>query len=159
MLCRWVRVAVVGSGLLLLAGAANSQSAPPPNAIERWNRMTPAQRERELAKLPPARAAQIRERIRQFNSLPPAMRQALIARERRLEQLPPRQQALVRERLTELRQLPPGRAVLVRGAIRRLSALPAAQRRARFASPGFQSRFSPQEQHIIRDITENFPDF
>jgi hypothetical protein len=162
----WLTAAVLGCGLFLSVAAAKPQHAapapetgPPLSAIERWNNMTPAERERELAKLPPARAAWIREHIRQFNSLPPATRQALIERGRRLEQLPPPQQALVRQRLTELRQLPPERAALVRVAIRRFSALPAAQRQARFASPAFQSRFSPQEQQIIRDITGNFPDF
>ena len=50
-----------------------AQTGAPParNPIDRWNRMSPEERERELAKLPPERARLIRERIRRYNQLPP----------------------------------------------------------------------------------------
>jgi hypothetical protein len=168
--------AVVGCALSLPA-VAMAQSGPPPqqppygNApraprprpavtpIERWNQMPPEERERELAKLPPERAAQIRQRIERYNQLPPQVRQALNERAQRLNQLPPERQALVRERLKEFRQLPVERRQEVRRSIRHLSSMPDAQRRARLGNPQFQSHFSPQEQQIIRDISQNFPDF
>jgi Protein of unknown function (DUF3106) len=172
----WLRGVVLGCGLTLPAMMAVAQappqqpSYPPPpraqqrpmpaeNPIERWNRMSPEERERALARLPPARAAQIRQRIERYNQLPPQVREALNERYERLSQLPPQKQALVRERLRELRQLPQERRPEVRRAIRRMSLLPEPERRARMANPAFQSHFSPQEQQIIRDISGNFPDF
>jgi hypothetical protein len=141
--------------------AASGQSAvsqaPAVNPIDRWNQMSPEERERELAKLPPWRARIIRERIRRYNQLPPAEKQALRERYQRFSQLPPEQQALVRRRLQEFRQLPLARRPVVRREVELLRALPEAERRARLNSEEFRTRFSPQEQEIVRDITEIFP--
>jgi hypothetical protein len=168
-----MRAALFSCGLALAlaagVGAAPQDSVVPPpsarvqppaeNSVERWNSMPPDVRERELAKLPPWRAARIRERIRRYNQLPPQERQVLNDQRQILSELPPARQALVRQRLREFRQLPQERRIAVRAAIDRIGALPPAQRQNRFANPGFQSRFSPGEQQIIKDMTENFSGF
>jgi hypothetical protein len=144
------------------AGEPTVASDKPPaerakNPIERWNRMSPEQRERELAKLPPERARQIRERIRRYNQLPPREKAAVDEGYRKFAQLPPDKQEIVRQSMREFRQLPMDRRPLVRREIGRLRLLPEAQREAGMNSEEFQSRFSPRERQIIRDITEYLP--
>jgi hypothetical protein len=139
---------------------ASDQPAAPQsrNPIDRWNQMSPEERERELAKLPPERARQIRERIRRFNQLPPWEKQALRERYQKFAQLSPERQEIVRQRMRDFRQLPPSRRQLVRREIEHLRWLPEPQRGARMNSEEFRSRFSPRERQIVRDITEYLPD-
>ncbi|MGA3039545.1 MAG: DUF3106 domain-containing protein [Bryobacteraceae bacterium] len=150
--------------LLLAAGPARSQQAPgrpatqpDVNPIDRWNRMSPEQRERELAKLPPARAKRIRQRIWEYNHMRPEQRQALDERYQAFSQLPPERQQVVRERLREFRQLPPARQKLVHREVVQLRSMPRAQRQALLNGDEFRSRFSPQERQIIRDLMTSLP--
>lgn len=129
------------------------------NPIDRWNQMSPEERERELAKLPPERARLIRNRIRYYNQLPQPERKALRERYEHFTHLSPEKQAVVRQRLREFRQLPQARRPLVRQAVEQLRSLPESERLARLENEEFRSRFSPDELQIVRDITENFPGF
>jgi len=161
----------LGFGLAILLGVAaaapsrcqqqpdrpTAQAQPAANAIDRWNRMSPEDRERELAKLPPARARLIRERIWRYNHMQPAEQQALRQRYQTFSQLSPDEQQTVRERLRELRQLPAARRPIVHREVQQLRLLPDAQRQARINGDEFRSRFSPQEQQIIRDLTTYIP--
>jgi len=150
-----------------LAGAvaawASPQQEPPAgqqaleNSIDRWNRMSPEERERELAKLPPARARLIRQRIWRYNHMPPEEQQALRERYQTFSQLPPDRRRIVRARLEEFRQLPAARRPVVHQETERLRLLPEAQRQATMNSDEFRGRFSPQEQQIIRDLSTYLP--
>jgi len=158
----YLGLAIVWLGI---AAAADSAPSTPPerpagrqaqaaqNPIERWNEMSPEERERELAKLPPARARLIRQRLRLYNSLPPEEKQALTERYHAFSQLPPDKQDIVRQRLREFHQLPPDRRVTVNGEVRRFRSMPEAQRQEVLNSQEFRARFSPTEQQIIRDIS------
>ena len=134
--------------------------APPilENSIDRWNRMSPDERERELAKLPPARARLIRQRIRRYNQMSPAEQQALRERYQAFSQLPPQRKQVIRQRLREYRQLPQERHPPVHAEVVQLRQMPEAQRQARLNSDEFRSKFSPQEQQIIRDLTSYLPE-
>jgi len=141
---------------ILLAMVAAAQQ-PPTNPIDRWNRMSPAQRERELSKLPPARARLIRQRIWRYNHMRPEEQQALRERYQTFSQLPPDKQQIVRDRLREFHQLPQARRPVVHSEIARLRSWPEAQRQARMIGDEFRSQFSPQEQQIIRDLSAYLP--
>jgi hypothetical protein len=143
--------------LLAVSAAAQSQSPPQATPIDRWNRMSPEERERELAKLPPARARAIRQRIQRYNQMHPEEQQALRERYQNFSQLPPAKQQIVRERLREFRQLPPGRRQVVHREVVQMRLLSEAQRQARINGAEFRSRFSPQEQQIIRDVSAYIP--
>ncbi len=130
---------------------------PPDNAIDRWNQMSPEERERELAKLPPARAKLIRQRIQRYNQMHPEEQQQLRERYQTFSQLPPDKKQLVRTRWSEFRQLPPARRPLLHREIQQLRQMPDAQRQARLNSEDFHSRFSPPEQQIIRDLSTYLP--
>lgn len=174
MPCDFSRSAVLGFGLGILLAAASAppakaqkaqqvpgrpaaQAQLPPNAIDRWNRMSPQERERELAKLPPARARQIRERIRWYNHMAPEERQALRQRYQTFSQLPPDKQQIVRQRLRENHEFPLARQLAIHSEIQHLRSLPEAQRQALMNSGEFRGRFSPQEQQIIRDLATYLP--
>jgi hypothetical protein len=132
---------------------AGRQAQAAPNSIERWNEMSPEERERELAKLPPDRARIIRQRIRYYNSLPADEKQALSKRYEVFSQLPAEKQEIVRQRLRDYHQLPAERRERVTNWVRRFRSMTEAQRRATLNSEEFRSRFSPTEQDIIRDIS------
>jgi hypothetical protein len=127
------------------------------NSIDRWNRMSPEERERELAKLPPDRARMIRQRIWQYNHLRPEEQRALRERYRAFSQLPPEKQQLVRDRLREFSQMPATRQSEVHDEIRRLRMLSPAQRQARIDGDEFRGRFSPPEQQIIKALSTYLP--
>ena len=76
---------------------------------------------------------------------------------RRLEHfasLPPGQQAIVRVQMEALAKLAPARRQAIQRALILLQSLPRDQRTARINSPAFQSRFSPDEQKIVEDLSE-----
>jgi hypothetical protein len=163
MPCNFLRSAAVGFGFAVLLFGGSLTSAPaqqerenarPVNPIDRWNQMSPEQRERELAKLPPARQRAIRQQLRRYNQMPPEERQKLRERYQTFAQLPPAQQQIVRQRLREFRQLPPQRQPVVHRQVEQLRRMTEAQRQENMNSEEFQGRFSPQEQQIIRDLTE-----
>jgi len=177
MPCNWGRSIVVsmvistaiGLGLFMLlaaGGAAYARQEPTnphaqqslaANAIDRWNQMSPEERERELAKLPPARAKLIRQRIRRYNQMHPDEQQALRERYQTFSQLPAEKQQTIRARLREFRQLPQERRPVVHHEVEELRLLPDAQREMRLNSDEFRGRFSPREQQIIRDLSIFFP--
>jgi hypothetical protein len=136
---------------------STEQQRPTENAIDRWNRMSPEERERELAKLPPERAKQIRQRIARYNQMHPEEQEALRRRYQTFSQLPPEQKQVIRQRLREFRQLPLARRPVVHRQVEQLRLLPEAQRQAALNSADFHSRFSPQEQQIIRDLSTYLP--
>lgn len=115
---------------------ANNPNRPQPNPakeVERFLNMPPEQREKELAKLPPARRARVEQQVERLNKLPPAQR----AREL--------------QRAAEFEELPPQRRVAVRQQIQNLRALPRDERQAWLNSEEMKSRFSPAEQKLLRE--------
>lgn len=134
-----------------------AQQQPPDNSIDRWNRMSPEERERELAKLPPARARMIRQRIKRYNQMNPEEQQALRERYQMFSQLPPEKRQVVRQRVRELQSLPGPRQRAIHGEVMQLRTFPDAERQARLNSDEFHNQFSPQEQQIIRDLSTYLP--
>jgi hypothetical protein len=94
--------------------------------------MTPEEREKALAQLPPERRAQIEQRLN------------------RLAQLPPEQRAELQQRYQEFQSLPKDRQEAVRLELQSLRALPPRLRQRRLNSPGFQREYSPEEQRLLR---------
>jgi hypothetical protein len=155
--------------MLALAGALAAQRAPGPrpgmgrpaqpggmiSAIDRWNSMSPEQRERALAKLPPERQQRIREQLARFNSLPASEQQRLRERYQRFAALPPAKQDLVRLRLRQFNAIPPERRQVLAREMRQLRNMPQEDRSARIASEDFRSRYSPDERQMLQDLSEN----
>jgi hypothetical protein len=136
---------------------AAAQQQPSDNSIDRWNRMSPEERERELAKLPPARARMIRQRIRRYNQMNPDEQQVLRERYQTFSQLPPDKRQIVRQRMHEFQQLPGPRQQIVHTEVEQFRLLSEPQRQARMSSEEFRGQFSAREQQIIRDLSTYLP--
>jgi hypothetical protein len=113
-------------------GPGNKGPGNPGLAVERFAQMSPEQREKALARLPPARRQQIEQRLQAYEKLSPQQKQRL------------------QERLEAFQSLPPNRRVAVRQELQYLRSLPPAQRRARLRGPAIEQNFSPEEQQLLR---------
>src|SRR5437762_2823149 len=74
--------------------------------IERWTQMSPEQRSRALAKLPPERRQRIEELLSRYQSLSPEEREQLRFRSEMFNQLPPEKQDVARRMFRQFNQLP-----------------------------------------------------
>jgi Protein of unknown function (DUF3106) len=139
----------------------NPKAAPklpnPGTVAQRLLQMSPEERERVLARFPPERQAQIRERLQKLDSLPKQQQDRAIERFQAFSNLPPEKQNLVRRQIRAFNALPDDRRQVVGQAFQRLRRMPEAERQARLSSPGFKSRFSPEEQQILSDLSANWP--
>jgi len=163
------RMFLLAAAVVLTAGVVAAQQsdgpqtrpapklANPTTIVQQLMRMTPEERERALEKLPPRRQALIRERLQRFDSLPKAEQERRLRLGEIFGNLPPDKQDLVRRQIQAFNQLPDDRRRLVGTAFQRLRRLPEAQRQARLASPQFHDRFTPAEQQMLADLSENLP--
>jgi Protein of unknown function (DUF3106) len=119
--------------------------------------MTPEQRERALEKFPPARQAQIRQRLERLDNLPPQQRQRMIQQYEVYSNLPPEKQILVRRQIQSFNQLPEERRQALGPELQKLRRMPEDERQARLASEDFKNKFTPAEQQMLGDISENMP--
>jgi hypothetical protein len=126
----------------------------PANPVARLYRASPEERDRALEKLPPKMQEQFRTRLKWFDDLPPNQQRIVLNRTDRFAALPPERQAAIREQFMALNKLPQERKTAIVRALRGLEVMPD-EERARFLSGDpFKSRFSPEEQKIIADLSE-----
>ncbi|MGA2713707.1 MAG: DUF3106 domain-containing protein [Bryobacteraceae bacterium] len=138
-------------------GQKQANNHPGEQLLGQLSRMTPEEREQALAAFPPARRAQIEQRIRNFQKLPPAAQMRTLDRLERLNSLPPKRQNEVRRSMRDLQQLPPERKAAIQQEMRRLTAMPNERRQIRMNSEEFHSRYSPEEQQMIGNLSEILP--
>ena len=105
----------------------------PAGELDRFTKMSPKEREKELSQLPPQRRAAFEQRLAHYESLTPE------------------QQQKVRQNVELMQSLPKDRQNAVRQEIQTINALPVPQRRKLLNSEEFNQRFSPDEQTLIRD--------
>jgi predicted Fe-S protein YdhL (DUF1289 family) len=110
------------------------------NALDRWNRMTPEQRQRALSKLPP-------------DHLPEAQREGLRERYEQFLQLPPAKQEVVRKEIREFNQLPDERRQTLSKEFEQLRGMSDSERKTRMESDDFKDKFSSEERHILKDLS------
>jgi len=133
----------------------------PVTAIDRWNQMTPEQREKQLQKLPPERQAQIRERVQKWNQefsrMTPAQQQRVRDMYQNFSKLTPQQQNAIRHKLSEnlhqMNQLPEDRRRVVRRELDALRNMEPGERASRFSSEDFKGKFSANEQQILGNLS------
>jgi hypothetical protein len=134
--------------------AAAGRLINPESVAARLMLATPEQRQRALERFPAARREQIQKQLAWFDSLPKTQQELQIRRLERFAALPPDKQVIVRRQMEVFNQLPPARKQAIRRALLLLQSLPDAERTARMNSRAFRSRFSPEEQRIIADLSE-----
>ena len=126
----------------------------PGSPAARLYRMTPEERERALERLPAQRQEAIRRQLQYFDSLPKDQQEVMLSRTERFAALPPEKKRAFMQQMQTLNRLPKERHQMVGAVLRRLQSLPDAQREVIFNSPQFQNGFTPEEQQMIRDLSE-----
>jgi hypothetical protein len=139
------------------AAIARAQNHPADRALQRFSRMTPEERKRWLATLPPKRRQQILQKFQRFQTLPPGDRDRIATRLERLHSLPPQKQIEVRRSLRQLQTLPDDRKIAIRRELRRMGAMPDEARLARMDSAEFRHLYSPAEQQMMKNLSEMLP--
>ncbi len=130
----------------------------PPNlsVFDRFERMSPEQRNRALAKLPPERKKLMEERLEKFRKMPPEERERLQRQYAAFQQLPKERQDALRRALHQFNSLPPDRRRLVRLEYQTLGAMSEAEKRARMNGDEFRNRFTQSERDLLAEMSE-FP--
>jgi phage-related protein len=135
----------------------NAAQRPGDQALQRLSQMSPADRQKALANLPPERRAQVLKRLQDYQTLSPQARQRAMGQLNRLQSLPPEKQGQVRKSLQKLQQLPEDRKAAVGAELDRLGAMSPTQRTARMSSPEFKSQYSDSERQMMGDISQVLP--
>ena len=143
-------------------GPVAKAAAPPANKkgdrlprtpVDKFNRMTPDERQRALEKLPPERRKKIEDQLNWYNSLTPQQRRQLRSRLQAFNQLPPEKQNQTRRLFRQFGELPQERQEPVLKEFENLRVLPEAERRARINSDEFRNKYNSHEQRILGDLS------
>lgn len=128
--------------------------------LRRYGSLPAQQRERALEndpafrRLPPAQQERYRNQLNRFASEPAQQQARTINRLDAWGHLSAAQQQQARNTYGQLKSMPPERQQAINQTFRRLRAMPPSAREQVMNSPEYQSRFSPQEQSVIRSMTE-----
>jgi hypothetical protein len=128
-----------------------------PGLPQQLLRMTPEERERAIEQLPANRQAEIRQRLERLDQLPQAEKDRIIRQAQIMAAMPPAQRRTVNQGLNALNHLPDNRIAPMRRELVTLVNLPPEQRAERIASPNFKQTYSPEEQQILSDLSNNLP--
>jgi hypothetical protein len=121
--------------------------------LEQFYKMPPAERERELAKLPADKREKIQQQLERYDRLTPEQKQQVD----RFNQLPPDVQNAFRKAYQRLQKQAPGRQDVMREELNRLRAMTPAERASRLKSSEFASQFNKNERQILGDLAAVFP--
>ena len=129
----------------------------PANPVSWLYRMTPAEREQALEKLPSDTQERFRKNLAWFDGLPKEQQKVVLQRQERFAAMPPEKQRQFRQQLGAFNQLPQERRQMVQRALMRLQTMPDEQRVRVLNSDQFKSMFSEGEQKIIAGLSEIMP--
>lgn len=143
------------------AEARRERRHVPQKWMTKLQQMSPAEQERFLENnrrfqnLPAWRQAEIRARLKQWNSLTPEQKQTLIRRARILERMSPAERREIRQViLPEWRQLTPERRQVLKQKLRQLQGLNDSDREKRLKDPSFKQGLSPKEQNLLEQLSK-----
>jgi len=125
--------------------------------IEDFERMSPDEQKKALAKLPPERRQKIEEQLQTLKNLTPEQRSNLMQQYNRLNELPPGRQEAVRNALKKFGNQAPERQQAMRDELRALAPMTPEERQTRMGSPEFRNNYNHNEQQIIKDMSDLLP--
>ena len=137
----------------VLPGANKKGDRLPRTPVDKFNRMTPDDRQKALEKLPPERRKKIEDQLNWYNSLTPQQRVQLRSRLQAFNQLPPEKQNQTRRLFRQFGELPQERQEPVLKEFENLRVMPEAERRARINSDEFRNKYNSHEQKILGDLS------
>ena len=133
---------------LLLCGIAAAQ--PDQQALERWQRLTPEQKQelreryQRWQNLPPDEKEELQRKFEAWRRLPPEEKATAQKNFERWQKLSPEQRARLRERWQHWRELPPERREELKRRFEKLRELPPEERRRQH----FQERVRDAEVYV-----------
>ncbi len=135
-----------------------AQRAPKPPTqhtapLEQFQRMSPQEREQELAKLPADRREKMQRQLEHYDQLTPAQREKLDW----FNHLAPDRKDAFRKAFQKFQAQPPERQQALREELRNLRSMSESERNARIESPDFRGRFNENEQHILSEMAVTLP--
>jgi hypothetical protein len=145
---------VVRKGLPKLPKGAAGKKV---RALERYNAMTPDQREKFLQKLPADRRKQFEQNQRNLNRLDENQKARLQNQYENFQQLPPERQQAARRAFRQMNQMPTERRQAIRGEAARLNRMSETDRQAHLSSDEFKGKYSPEERKMIQDLGSLIP--
>lgn len=134
-------------------GAGRANQAQRLALLERWNEMSPEERQKRLERLPPERRRQIEERLAEYRSMTPDQREQLRMRVETFSLLSPEKQAQARRLFHRFTLLPQERQQPLRDEFQRLRDVSEAERRARMSSEDFRKSYTPHERRLLFELT------
>lgn len=121
--------------------------------LQKFSKMTPAERQQHLAKLPADRKEKLEAQLKKYESMTPAQKARLDS----FNQLSPAQRSEFRTSFQRLQDQPADRRRAMREELNQLYTLPSDARKNRLNSPEFRSRYSPEEREIISKMAPPIP--
>ncbi|MEO8661691.1 MAG: DUF3106 domain-containing protein [Bryobacteraceae bacterium] len=147
-----VVLAAALGGVLGTAVYAQRRAVKSMPAVERLRRMTPDQRRRALAELPPARRQATEQWLANWEKMTPDERRQLTRRYENFQQLTPERQQELRGVYHDYQLLAPARQTAVSAEAARLRKLSKSERLKELHSDAFQGRYSTPERDILEKL-------
>jgi hypothetical protein len=141
----------VGAGK---AAGMRGKGRPGAAQFERFQKMTPQQREKWLNNLPPDRKEQIERRWESYQKLPDEDKDRLGKQLENFRQLPPERQAAVRRLSQRFNDMPDDRKSMLKDEMQALRELEDDERRARINSDEFRNKYTSHEQQLLEDLSK-----
>ncbi|MBI3684756.1 MAG: DUF3106 domain-containing protein [Acidobacteria bacterium] len=164
---RRVLIAVLGAALMALPAGAQmrkgigvhpkAKGARKGQAVDRFNRMTPEEREQVLKNLPPDRRKMVEKNLDRYNELTPEQRERLRNEYDHFQNLPPEKQQAARKVFRQMNGLSQERRGELRREAARLRRLSPEERKTHMGSEAFKGKYSAEEREIIDHLTGLFP--
>ena len=132
---------------------AEGDREDPGEAIRKFEKMSPEEREKALRKLPADRQQKLRQQLQRYDELPQERKEQL----QRFWKLPPEQQARVRDSVQAFNQAAPDRKQAMGRQLQQLEGMSEKERKAYFKSDQFKGEFSHDEQETLKAMTGIMP--
>ncbi|MGI8741481.1 MAG: DUF3106 domain-containing protein [Bryobacteraceae bacterium] len=155
-------------------GGARHAAAPPPRVpkpakapktpaadhtpIDQFERMSPEERQKALAKLPPERAEKLQKQLKEYSQLTPEQQAAAREQLEMFRHLPPERQEALRKAFNKFSHAPADRQQSMRQELNQLRAMSPPDRRERMNAPEFKSRFNRNEQKMLSEMSNLLPE-
>jgi hypothetical protein len=134
------------------SGAPGRGAISKKNALERFQGLSPEQRQRALDRLPPERRKQVEKRIESYNQLTPEERDRLQGRLNDFSKWSPARKEKARDVFRRFQEIPAGRRQALREEFMSWRSLTDDELESRVASDEYHSKYSDTERNILEEL-------
>ena len=121
--------------------------------LEKLRTMSPADRSKVLANMPPERRQRLEARLENYDRMPERQKKNV----ERFQQLPVAQQQQVRKVYQRFNQLPVERRATLRREVNKITPMDQEARKTYLGSEKFRAKYNDEEQQMIHQLADSFP--